>query len=160
MPHPHLTLRAWTAGMILTVAIVLAACNRQTIYSHYQSIGSDGWSDKRMLLFDVDAVRDSAVYRELLEVRITEAYPFTNLALIVERRLKHSGLRYCDTLTVNITDADGHFSGQGTNHHLYHVPLPDVVLPKQEQMQVYVRHCMAQHTLPGVTDVGLTVIKK
>ena len=146
--------------LILTVAMVLSCCNRQTIYSHYESTGSDGWSRNDSLLFEVGPVRDSGLYEEQLELRFTDAYPFMNISVIVNRETLPDRQQQTDTIHLTLTDEKGVSQGQGTLHQLFHVPLGQHYLKKDQKLRVSVRHFMTQHTLPGVTDVGLTVKMK
>lgn len=146
--------------LILTVAMILSCCSRQTIYSHYESTGSDGWSRNDSLLFEVGPVRNSGLYEEQLELRLTDAYPFTNIAVIVSSQTLPGGPLHTDTLQLTVADEQGHTKGQGTLHQLFHLPLGVQYLKQDQKLRVCVRHYMTQHTLPGITDVGLTVKMK
>ena len=67
------------------VLVMLAACNRRLVYDKYVSTPVVGWEKNDTLSFEVSPVDSAASYQSYLGLRITDAYPFTALPLIVEQ---------------------------------------------------------------------------
>ena len=67
--------------LFFTVALVTASCNRKTIYSHYEHTPLDGWEKNDTLVFSVPPVKHDGVYREMIGLRTSSAYPFMGLTL-------------------------------------------------------------------------------
>ena len=60
-------------------------------------------------------------------------------------------------LTIDITDAEGEMQGSGNTIYSYDVPIGDVVLGSNDTLTVSIHHAMSKFSLPGITDIGLTV---
>ena len=96
-------------------------------------------------------------YSETLGLRINGNYPFMQLTLIVSQQAQPSGFERTDTVTANLTDEDGTILGEGINHYLYNLPLPDVELQQGDTLSVCVHHDMLRNPLPGISDIGFTL---
>ena len=142
------------------MALAVAACSNLPAYSHYEHIDGD-WRRDDTITFTT-AVRDSANYNLTIGLRTTSAYPYTQLTVNVDIRstLHHqpSTINHQPTtLTIDITDSEGEMQGNGTTIHQYDVPLGNVVLGSNDTLTVNVHHAMSRFSLPGITDIGLTV---
>ena len=140
------------------MALVVAACSRLPVYSHYEHIDGDGWQRDDTITF-VTTIRDSANYHLMLGLRATNAYPYTQLTVNVSIACSSCGLLTSKPLTFDITDREGDMQGKGTTIRHYDMPLNDVVLSSSDTLTVSVHHVMKCFLLPGIIDVGLTVTK-
>ena len=143
--------------ILLTVALALTSCNRNTIYSHYQHTPLDGWEKNDTLVFDVVPVRSDGTYSEVVGLRMSSTYPFMGLTLIVEQEVWPSGLTHSDTLWCRLIDRDGNIQGEGISTFQYNFQLRNLRLNTQDSLHITIRHNMKREILPGVADVGVTL---
>lgn len=146
--------------LLLTVALAFASCNRNALFSHYQPVDLNGWERADTICFSTIPVTRTGHYSETLGLRINGDYPFMQLTLVVSQRSRPSGFHRTDTIYAALTDNDGTILGEGINHYLYDLPLPDADLQQGDTLSVCVHHDMLRDPLPGVADVGLTVKMK
>jgi gliding motility-associated lipoprotein GldH len=137
----------------MAVALTMTSCNRQMIYSHYESIDTEGWERHDCKGFHV-AIEDKGTYTETIGLRTTGCYPFTNLTIIVTQQAQLSGIQRTDTLNITLTDDDGNELGQGTNYQQMDIALGDIELEADDSLFVSIRHHMSREVLPGIIDVG------
>ena len=140
--------------LMAAMAMAVAACSQLPAYSHYEHIDGENWRRDDTVTFQT-VVRDSASYRLTLGLRATNAYPYTQLSLDVGIR-SASGTQH-SPVTVNITDPDGEMKGSGTVIRHYDMPLNSLTLRSNDTLTVSVTHTMSRFSLPGITDIGLTV---
>lgn len=146
-----------TLFLIAAMALAVAACSRLPVYSHYEHIDGESWRRDDTLTFTT-TVRDSANYHLILGLRATNAYPYRQLTVNVDITSHHSPLTtHHSPLTIDITDAKGEMQGSGNTIYSYDVPIGDVVLGSNDTLTVSIHHAMSKFSLPGITDIGLTV---
>lgn len=143
----------------MAVALALTSCNRHTIYSHYESIASEGWERNDSICFDIPTIPEDGEYTQTIGLRTDNTYPYKNLTLVVKRyegrgaRDEGRGAR-CDTLDIQIADDEGNLLGTGMNHYQYEMALPSITLHQGDSLHVSVTHLMRRECLPGITDLG------
>jgi gliding motility-associated lipoprotein GldH len=146
--------------ILFTVALTLVGCNRNTIYSHYESTPLEGWEINNQMLFEVGPIGLSGDYETSLGLRTTTDYPYMGLTLIVEQTVWPSNWKSRDTVSVELVDRNGEFLGKGVSTFQYVSPISVLHLDEGDSLKVTVRHYMAQKTLPGILDVGLVVNRR
>ena len=143
---------------MLLVVLALAGCStRGYRYSHYETIGSQGWSREDTLYFTPKPEEHYGTYAEELGLRTTSLYPFMQLSIIVSQKALPSGFCRTDTVEARLTDEEGIVTGDGINHYQYLFPLPAATLAAGDTLRVSVRHYMLRSPLVGVTDVGFSL---
>lgn len=146
---------------ILSVAVVgavmLSACGDCRVYSRFVAAPVDGMEKNDTAVFDVPPVPASDRYRQEIGLRITAAYPFTNLCLQVEQTVEPGRRVRVDTLDCRLYDADGNVLGRGISMFQYSFILADVNLQKGDSLHVCVRHIMKREILPGIADIGFSM---
>lgn len=135
----------------------LAACNRRLVYDKYQSTPVAGWEKNDTLSFSISPVDSTASYEARLGLRVTDAYPFTALTLIVEQHVYPGGEVRVDTVQCQLADGRGNATGKGLSYHQYQFPVATVQLQHGDSIHVRVRHDMKREILPGVSDVGMSL---
>lgn len=139
----------------------MSSCNRKTIYSHYEHTDiSNGWERGDVLEFMLPKVGEEGTYSEELGLRTTMDYPFTSVTLIVSQQALPSGFSRNDTVTVALTDGEGNRLGDGITLYQNVYALPDVQLSEQDSLRIVVQHYMKRESLPGISDVGITIKRK
>ena len=151
------TMLAVLSALVLT----LAACvDHGHIYSHYRSVGGEGWQREDTVGIVLGPVRQGGQYAEEFGLRTNSHYPFMQLAMIVEQEARPSGFRRTDTLCARLTDDEGYVKGEGISHYQYRFPLSSVLLADGDTLSLRIRHNMMRSPLAGVTDVGFTIIQE
>ncbi len=146
-----------TLILIVTVAIATGSCNRNTIYTHFEPTAQDGWRRQDTLHFETKAMAEAGIYDNTLSLRTTQHYPFTDITMIVNRRVEPQGITRTDTVSMALIDHSGQIKGKGTQHYLYSTELSPMSLQQGDRLLTTVRHYMIKERLPGISDVGLTV---
>ena len=159
-----------TLFLIAAMALAVAACSRLPIYSHYEHIDGESWRRDDTLTFTT-TVRDSANYHLILGLRATNAYPYKQLIVNVDVKVNENDNEnenqnenqneklspLPSPLTIDLTDAEGDMLGSGGTIYSYDVTMGDVVLGSSDTLIVSIHHAMSKFSLPGITDIGLTV---
>lgn len=138
-------------------AVLLSACEDGRVYSRFVPAPVDGLEKNDTAVFDVPPMPASGRYRQEVGLRITAAYPFTNLCLQVEQTVEPGRRVRVDTLDCRLYDADGNVLGRGISVLQYGFILADVYLQKGDSLHVCVRHIMKREILPGIADIGFSM---
>ena len=149
------TLYNITAAVMCMMAMVVASCTTNTVFDSYAHTPLAGWEKNDTLTFDVKPLAFSGEYSEQVGLRMTNAFPFTSISLIVEQHIYPKDKVLTDTIKCPITDQRGNFLGDGVSSYQYLFPLKEVTLSRGDSLHVSIRHNMKREILPGVSDVGL-----
>ena len=155
MPHRHVT--KYLAAAVL-LAFSLTACDRLTVYHHYEHTPADGWERTDTLCFQTPPVTASGTYIAEVGVRTNAAYPFRNLSLVVTQTLP-ARQQHSDTLDCILTDQQGRATGSGVSVSQQQYSLGRLQLAKGDSVRFTVCHQMRREKLAGITDVGLRITK-
>lgn len=142
--------------MLLFVANLWTACDRQTVYHAFRPLPLEGWLRKDTLFFKAE-VPDSLTYCKLaVEVRNRSDYPYQNLSLSVCCTPPDGIPLPADTLQLTLAGKTGAWKGNGwgglylTASHAGNVRIatPGTYLFK-------VAYTLPDTILPGINDVGI-----
>ena len=140
----------------MAVALLMStACSRRMVYDKYVNTPLAGWEKNDTLTFNIPGMAAPGTYSQQVGLRMTSAFPFTSISLIVEQRIMPRGKVLTDTIKCPITDIRGNFLGDGISSFQYMFPLREVTLNKKDSIHVSIRHNMKREILPGVSDIGL-----
>ncbi len=148
----------WIAAMVLTMAVV-TSCDQRTVYHHFESTSQTGWEKIDTLLFVVPPLAEPGRYSQQIDVRINEFYPFTSLSLVVSQQVFPGDRRKKQILRCRFTEQNQYFQRRGISNYTYSFSLPDIDLRRGDSLRVSVRHDMKREILPGITDLGLKMIR-
>ena len=109
------------------VALALAACSRNIVYSHYEHIVIDEWDRQDTVHFCVP-VASAGVYNVAMGLRVNSLYPYTQLAVRARQTTQKGGHTSTETLCLDITDDEGKVQGEGLNAFYYEAALPPAQL--------------------------------
>jgi len=137
------------------VALVLAGCNQDTIFHHYEHTPLSGWERNDTLQFLIPTSSQRAVVKRDVEIRMAGDYPFQSINLIVEQTTLPARLFRRDTLNCSLVTAKGKIKGEGITLYQYRFALPDISLNEGDSLSVSIRHNMKREILPGIADIGL-----
>ena len=141
-------------------AAVAVSCATDTVYYSYAHTPVAGWEKNDTLTFNIPGMAAPGTYGQQVGLRMTSAFPFTSISLIVEQRIMPRGKVLTDTIKCPITDIRGNFLGDGISSFQYMFPLREVTLNKKDSIHVSIRHNMKREILPGVSDIALKMEKK
>lgn len=147
--------KALTLAFMAACILLLAACNGRYVYDRYVSTPVAGWEKNDTLTFEISPVDSTRPYLSRLGLRITDAYPFTAITMIVEQRLLPGNKVFVDTVNCKLTDRRGNPSGNGLSYHQYVFPVRSMHLQHGDSIYVRIRHDMKREILPGISDVGM-----
>lgn len=142
-----------------SLLLLLASCSGGTVYDHYNHTSVSGWDRGEVLTYDVPRLKKSSKYVALLGLRVSEAYPFQSLTLIVDQTVFPEKKTTRDTLNCQIYDPKGTIKGQGINYFQYHFLVSEKELKEGDSLHITVRHNMRREIIPGVTDVGIKLYR-
>jgi gliding motility-associated lipoprotein GldH len=147
--------RGFVAASIVAVVCLLTACDRATVYNHYEQTQSSGWERNDTLVFHLPKLKEGGTYKEEVGLRINSEFPFMAIALIVEQEIFPSGETLSDTLYATLTNKRGDVLGRGISLFQYMFDLTTLQLRENDSIQVNIRHNMKREILPGLSDVGI-----
>lgn len=147
--------RFWCIGLLLTVAVGIASCDRKVIYTHYEPAHISGWDKNDSLSFDIPTIKQSGFYRQDMGLRILNDFPFQTLSLVIKQTIHPSGYQYLDTVNCVVFDRQGRPKGSGISYYQYHFHFKTVRLLEGDSLHVSIMHNMKREIMPGISDVGL-----
>ena len=145
---------------ISLLIMLLTACNKRTVYYHYEHTPLTGWERNDTLSFVVGPIGEDGQYEEEVGLRITGEYPFMGLNLIVEQQLASTQKKYSDTLVCDLVNEHGSAKGAGVSQYQYMFRLSTLDLHAGDKVFVAIRHDMKREILPGISDIGVKISRK
>jgi gliding motility-associated lipoprotein GldH len=140
--------------------LFLSACSQPEIFSEFHSFPEAEWARSEKANFDVNIEDSSLKYDVFLEIRNNNDYPFSNLWLFVNITAP-DGKQRMDTINVELADIYGKWYGKGISLYSYSFPYDsDMHYPGSGVYTYSVRQGMREEILEGISDIGLTVLKK
>ncbi len=153
-------LHIFIVGILGAIALTVASCSTDTVYDSYSHTPLTGWEKNDMLVFSVPKMNESGLYDQYVGLRMTNAFPFTSISLIIEQQVLPKGKVFADTVKCTITDIRGNFLGDGVSSYQYLVPFHSEMLAKGDSLRLKIRHNMKREILPGISDVGIKMCKR
>ena len=142
--------------ILLFVASLLSACDKQTVYHSFQSLPTEGWLREDTLSFDVKVTDSLTYYKLSLEVRNRSNYPYQNLPLSICYTTADSIPSPTDTIQLILADKEGIWKGDGWGG-LYQtaVPAGSVRIGKPGTYLFKVAYTLPDERLQGINDIGI-----
>jgi len=143
-------------GMLLT----LFSCHQQKIYSHYEHMPTDGWDRTDTVHFYIPAVKASGIYKGEVGVRDWIEFPYTALSLEIMMEVHPQQARKIFTVKCPLFENTGKQLGKGIGYFQDTFPFGDIELNEGDSVHVCVTHMMRREQIPGVADIGITLLRK
>ncbi len=149
--------------ILLVLTSLLSSCFQDTVFEQYVHTPIAGWEKNDTLSFEIPPLQSGGSYREHLGLRITGAYPFMGLTLVVEQTIypdpskKWQKTLRTDTIQCDLIDKNGVTKGQGVSYYQYDFPINEYSMCPGDSIHLTVRHDMKREILPGISDIGLKV---
>lgn len=147
-------------SITVAVAMAFASCNRSTIYSQYLHTPISGWEKNDTLTFSIPRMQTDMVLKAIIGLRITDAYPFKTVCLIVDKAISPDNIIDSDTINCSLFDNDGMSKGRGVSCYQFNYHVSNMHLMKGDSVAIHIRHNMKREILPGISDVGITLEEK
>ncbi|MBR1410205.1 MAG: gliding motility lipoprotein GldH [Prevotella sp.] len=143
--------------VLAMVALMISACHRGVIYSHYEHVDNDGWERNDTIHFYIPSVKKSGVYHKQLMLRTDNSLPFLGISVIVEQEVYPRGQRLRKNLDCPLVEKNGRVMGNGISCYQYTFDVDSVELFEGDSLHVFVIQNMKREPMPGITDVGILV---
>ena len=141
------------------LVVLLTACTGRVIYYKYQPVPQTVWSSDKPILFNIDSVRHEGDYKFQLSIRTGSSFPFQALWIVVEQHWTNPTTTRLDTIICPISDDRGNFTGQGISVYQQNYDIGTYTISKGSKAKIKISHIMRREQLPGVTDVGLQMVR-
>lgn len=148
----------------MLAALLLAACSRTKVYDSYCHTPLSGWEKNSPAEFSVPPVAESGSYGAEVGLRVSEAFPFTDLTLVVVIETLPQPPATATTTSVSLPcplfSNEGRPLGAGLSYWQLAFPLNPLYLQAGDSLHVTIRHDMKREILPGISDVGFSLIRQ
>ena len=151
---------------LMVIAMSAASCSDPRTYDRYKSVSLQGWSRKDTLTFNIPQQWEGNYQLDLC-LRASQTYPYRNISMIIERKVIYYRQRkkrektYNDTINCEIVNDKGILAGQkGITSTEIRQAISSFRLNRNDSMHVTIHHIMSRESLPGISDVGIRLLKK
>ena len=160
------TVRALPAVLLAFLfSCFMFSCSKKSspVYSHFVNVDKDGWENGEYCIFNiVDGAHDVSEFKNkrydiLLTLRHTTDYPYNNLWVVFEEAVTPDSV-IISKYNLKLASSSGSWLGHGS-HGIYE--FTDTLsrnISLSPSAVFSLRHDMPVSSLPGILDVGLTVI--
>ena len=97
---------------IAILIFMFQACQSDVVYTKYQTIDNQAWSQKNSLLYDIPIKDSLDQYNLFINIRNNNEYAYSNILLITKMTFPDK-TKVVDTLEYEMTDNEGQFLGSG-----------------------------------------------
>lgn len=147
-------------SVLLLFVAVLSSCRDDVVFYHYEATDVEGWEKNDVVVFEVPRFEESHTYSLSVGLRLSNAYPFRNLNVVVEQTTYPSRHTTIDTLSCNVADKHGFVLGKGISLYQYHLPARKCFYVHDDSLCIKIKHNMKREILPGISDVGIYIKKE
>ena len=151
---------------LMVIAMGATSCSDPRTYDHYKSVSLQGWSRKDTLTFDIPRQWEGNYQLDLC-LRAAQTYPYRNISMIIERKVIYYRQRkkreksYNDTINCEIINDKGILMGhKGITSTEIRQAITSFCLNRNDSMHVTIHHIMNRESLPGISNVGVRLIKE
>ncbi|MDR2086214.1 MAG: gliding motility lipoprotein GldH [Dysgonamonadaceae bacterium] len=147
-------------GALGYLFFLLTACSQNEIFSGFHSFSGSQWPRNEKATFEVEVKDNTHRYDVCIEIRNNNNYPFRNLWLFVDITTPAKQQR-TDTVNVELADIYGKWYGRGMSLYSYSFPFEQAINYPASGIYTYsVRQGMRAERLKGISDIGLTVVRR
>ncbi|MBA3665480.1 MAG: gliding motility lipoprotein GldH [Bacteroidetes bacterium] len=148
-------------GLVAALAgIFLSSCNKNVVYSKYQTFKENQWYVKDKAVFDVEIKDTQTLNNIILMVRHADSYPYNNLFLFVTTKYP-DGKTLSDTMEIILANQKGEWQGSGAGDIFdFKIPVKkNVRFPLAGKYQFIFEQGMRADPLPLIMDFGFEIEK-
>ena len=147
-------------AMFVIIVLALVACNDSRVYDKYQSLSIDGWGRTDTVTFNVPR-QEEGIYNMDLGMRVFQNYPYKSITLIVERTVIRTQHKKQTSQSYQVIDNEGRLVGKrGITTSAIEQRIGIFPLQRNDSLKVSVYHIMSKELLPGISDIGIQILKR
>jgi gliding motility-associated lipoprotein GldH len=151
--------------LALGLLFLVCSCDKARVFDEYKEL--DGtWNKDNVISFNFEQKDTVSAYNLFVTMRNNNAYPYSNMYLIVQMEEPASKITKVDTLEYQMANPDGTLMGEGFSDikesKLWYKE--KVRFPKQGRYTVKIQQAVRQagqvpgvQELDGVTEVGFRI---
>lgn len=147
-------------SFLAVLALLLCSCNKNVVYSEYQSFKENLWPENEKAIFDVEINDAQNLHNISIMVRHADSYPFSNLYLFVTSTYP-DGKVLTDTMEIMLANNKGEWQGAGAGD-IFDLKVPvkkNVRFPLTGKYKFEFIHGMRVDPLPLIMDLGFEIEK-
>lgn len=159
--------RLWVAALLIVgLSVVAASCDSGSspAYSRFVGIDPDGWENSEYCVYrmtegdSLALAKPGARFDLIVTVRHTTAYPYNNLWIVLEKSSPTDSLSTSGKVNLRLADTSGSWLGHGMQglYEFSDTVMRGVAMSPMDILSV--RHDMPESSLPGILDMGITVV--
>ena len=146
--------------LIVLLLFLATACTSKEVFSEFHSFSESVWTRSEKVNFEVSIPDSTQQYDVFLEIRNNNNYPFRNLWLFVDITTP-DGKQRKDTVNAELADVYGKWHGKGISLYSFSFAYEsNIQYPDTGTYTYSVAQGMRIDSLNGISDIGLTVLKK
>jgi gliding motility-associated lipoprotein GldH len=148
------------AACALLVMLLGSCTDSKAVIDTNAQITDHNWSYVNRVKFDCKIDDDNATYNLYFNLRVTDAYKYSNLFVLIHQT-SPAGLRKTTRYELKLASHDGEWLGKGSgNLYSYQVPFQtNIKFPAKGNYHFEIEQNMRDNPLHEVSDVGLRVEK-
>ncbi|MFT4660889.1 MAG: gliding motility-associated lipoprotein GldH [Patiriisocius sp.] len=134
------------------------ACTKTSVVNDIHEINGPMWNSEDIKSFDFAIDDTTSGYDFHVLVRNDDDYPYRNLYLFVNLEFPDNRIT-SDTIYCELANKAGKWLGKGFgSHHNSEILYKDnQQFPMKGEYKVSIEQAMRQESLPGITDVGISI---
>ena len=152
-------MRLFPLHIVLVLLLLTSCLNSDVVYHNFETTPKDGWGKTDTLTMQTGEMPEAGMCGVEMCVRVTEDYPYQTLVLMVEETLLPRNTKTVYPVTLQIATRDGKRNKEGLTYSEFCNVLGTPYVRKGESIRFKIYHKMRRIALPGVTDVGMKVVK-
>jgi gliding motility-associated lipoprotein GldH len=146
--------------LLLFCILFLGSCNKNVVYSKYQSFEENEWYAKDKVTFDVEMTDINSLHDISVMVRHADSYPYSNLFVFLTTKYP-DGKVTLDTLECILASGKGEWMGNGAGD-IYDITIPlkqSTKFPLAGKYSFTFEQAMRTDPLPLIMDFGFEIKK-
>lgn len=146
--------------LLLGAVTTLLSCGEPPFYEETRTLESHSWPADEELTFTFDIQDTQTAFDFLVNLRHSEAYPYSNLYLFMQLDFPN-GKKSIDTLECVLADERGKWNGKTPGSLVDHRIIVNGrrIFPLKGEYTVHIKQAMRQDPLPEIYDVGFALKK-
>ncbi|MGZ3919236.1 MAG: gliding motility lipoprotein GldH [Bacteroidia bacterium] len=152
--------KTFAFALVALLGVMMTSCNKNVVYSKYQTFKDNEWYVKDKAVFDVDITDTQTLNNINLMVRHADSYPYNNLFVFVTTKYP-DGKVLTDTMEIVLANQKGEWQGSGAGDIFdFKVPIKkNVRFPLAGKYEFIFEQGMRVDPLPLIMDFGFEIEK-
>lgn len=148
------------AFFLLATVFFFASCNKDIVYSKYETFENSEWRSSDKAVFDVEIADTVTLNNISLMVRHADSYPYSNLIVFVTSNYPDGHVTK-DTMEIVLSTKKGEWQGSGAGDIFdFKVPVKkNIRFPRAGKYQFIFEQGMRMDPLPLIMDFGFEIEK-